>query len=115
MSRNFLSDETRLQFQKNQQVLQTCWELQMKIQWFQQKLNEPIFTTHKHYADFKLYNEEMQTIYTNLLRKWNASEDKVQTLEKEVEKLKTQLNSRTQFQCSTKLLSSSPYLVAQSN
>ena len=112
MSRNFLSDETRLQFQKNHQVFNTYWELQMKTQWFQQKLNEPIFTTHKHYADFNLYNEEMQRIYTNLLLQWNASEDKVQTLEEEVKQLKTQLNSRNQFQCSTKLLSSSPYLVA---
>ena len=113
MSRNFLSDETRLQFQKNHEVFTTCWKLQMKIQWFQNKLGQDIFKTHKEYADFKSYNEEMQIIYTNLLLKWNASEDKVQTLEEEVKQLKTQLNSRNQFQCSTKLLSSSPYLVAQ--
>ena len=115
MSSNFLSDETRLQFQKNHQVFNTCWELQMKIQWFENKLCQRIFETHKDYADFKSYNEEMQRIYTNLLLKWNASEDKVQTLEKEVKQLKTQLNSRNEIQCSTTLLSSSPYLVAQSN
>ena len=112
MSRNFLSEETYLPFLENQQVLQTCFELQNKTQWFENKICQPIFQTHKDYADFKLYNEEMQRIYTNLLRKWNASEDKVQTLEEEVKQLKTQLNSRNQFQCSTKLLSSSPYLVA---
>ena len=115
MSSNFLSDETRLKFQKNPQVFNTCWELQLTIQWFQNKLEQDIFKNHKHYADFKTHNEEMQRIYTNLLLKWNASEDKVQTLEKEVKQLKTQLNSRNEFQCSTTLLSSSPYLVAESN
>ena len=115
MSSNFLSDETRLQFQKNHQVFNTCWELQMKIQWFEDKLEQDIFKDHKHCADFKSYNEDMQRIYTNLLVKWNASEDKVKKLQEEVELLKTQLNSRNEFQCSTKLLSSSPYLVAQSN
>ena len=115
MSSSFSSEETRLQFQENHQVFMTCWELQMQIHWFETKLRNTIFTTHKDYADFKSYNEEMKRIYTNLLLKWNASEDKVQTLEKEVKQLKTQLNSRNQFQCSTKLLSSSPYLVAQSN
>lgn len=114
MSSNFLSDETRLQFRENHQVLNTCWELQTKIQWFEDKLRQPIFTTHKDYADFKSYNEEMKTIYTNLFIKWNASEDKVQKFQEEVKQLKTQLNSRNEFQCSTKLLLSSPYLVAES-
>ena len=115
MSRNFLSEQNRLQFQENSQVFLTCWELQLKIQWFEDKLEQDIFKYHKHCADFNSYNEDMQRIYTNLLAKWNASEDKVKKLQEEVEQLKTQLNSRNEFQCSTKLLSSSPYLVAQSN
>ena len=82
---------------------------------FQYPRQSPIFKYHKHCADFNSYNEDMQRIYTNLLAKWNASEDKVKKLQEEVEQLKTQLNSRNEFQCSTKLLSSSPYLVAQSN